>query len=797
NVKLGDTVNFADGSNTTATYDATTNTYKYNLNNDINLNSVNAGGTVVNSTGVQAGAIKLDAASGKITGVTAGSNATDAVNVEQLNKAQAAATTKVNAGNNINVQSTLNADGSTSYTVATNKEVNFDKVTVGGVVIDKTTNKISGLADGVVNGSSSEAINGSQLNNSTNSISEIIGGGVTNNAGNLSGPFSTNGNNYNTIADAIAGESAAAKTEVKNNDGNITVSSSTGTDGQSIYTVGLADQLAIGSQVSIDGTTGDINAGSIRVNGTTGNVNGLSNTTWDGSSIVSGQAATEDQLQQVANAASSASSAAKTEVKEGKNINVLESVGANGQSIYTIATADDVNFATISVGDNTSGIKLDGSSNKISNLAAGEVSSTSSEAINGSQLYTLGNNVTNLFGGNAEYINQQINWTNIGGTGKNTIDDAIASVKNSADNASQGWNISTNGGTASNVKPGNTVDFKGDGSVVVSNEGNKVTVGLSDKVTVGSGNNAVSIDGNAGTIQVGEVSIDGSTGNITAGKVNIDGVNGTVNGLTNTTWDPDKIISGQAATEDQLKQVANDATSAAAKAKTTVSAGNNVVVTKTQNTDGSDNYQVATSKDVTFDSVTSDKVTAGTVTADKVTVGSVNIDSSGINAGNQKITNVAAGTVSATSTDAVNGSQLYGHTQAVQNIIGGSTSYDVTTGAYTNNNIGGTGQNTIDAAIGVVNNNINTLGQTLNRRIDNLEDDLSAGIAATAALEAAPYVPGKWTYAAGASYYNDQSAVGATLRRTADNGRWSLTGGVAGGTNGSALVRVGISGVID
>lgn len=39
--------------------------------------------------------------------------------------------------------------------------------------------------------------------------------------------------------------------------------------------------------------------------------------------------------------------------------------------------------------------------------------------------------------------------------------------------------------------------------------------------------------------------------------------------------------------------------------------------------------------------------------------------------------------------------------------------------------------------------------------------------------------------------------VGVTLRKTADNGRWSLTGGVAAASQGDPSVRIGISGVID
>ena len=65
------------------------------------------------------------------------------------------------------------------------------------------------------------------------------------------------------------------------------------------------------------------------------------------------------------------------------------------------------------------------------------------------------------------------------------------------------------------------------------------------------------------------------------------------------------------------------------------------------------------------------------------------------------------------------------------------------------------------------------------------------------ALESAPYVPGKFTYAAGAAYHGGENAFGVTLRRTADNGRWSVTGGIAKASAGDASFRIGISGVID
>ena len=87
-------------------------------------------------------------------------------------------------------------------------------------------------------------------------------------------------------------------------------------------------------------------------------------------------------------------------------------------------------------------------------------------------------------------------------------------------------------------------------------------VGLKDQVTLGTDpTKQVSIDGTTGIIKAGDkVTIDGTTGNIDAGKVKINGKDGTVNGLTNKTWDPNNITSGQAATEDQLKEVDNKIT---------------------------------------------------------------------------------------------------------------------------------------------------------------------------------------------------------------------------------------------
>lgn len=133
-----------------------------------------------------------------------------------------------------------------------------------------------------------------------------------------------------------------------------------------------------------------------------------------------------------------------------------------------------------------------------------------------------------------------------------------------------------------------------------------------------------------------------------------------------------------------------------------------------------------------------------------LTVGDVKIDNSGINAGNKKITNVAAGDISANSTDAVNGGQLWKTNQTI-------------------NNIGGA---------------VNELGTRVNR--------VGAGAAALAALHPLDFDPDdKWDVAAGYGNYKDAHAVsvGAFYRPNEDT-MFSVGGSFGGGEN---MVNAGVS----
>ena len=76
---------------------------------------------------------------------------------------------------------------------------------------------------------------------------------------------------------------------------------------------------------------------------------------------------------------------------------------------------------------------------------------------------------------------------------------------------------------------------------------------------------------------------------------------------------------------------------------------------------------------------------------------------------------------------------------------------------------------------------------TINNRIDDLDDKLSGGVASAIALQAPMLnVPGKTTMRFGIGYFRGEAALGVSLRKTADNGRWSLTAGVSGSRGGVA-----------
>lgn len=250
--------------------------------------------------------------------------------------------------------------------------------------------------------------------------------------------------------------------------------------------------------------------------------------------------------------------------------------------------------------------------------------------------------------------------------------------------ANKGWNLTTGGvPDATQVKPGDTVDFSGDTNISVSHKGTDVSIALKDTLMLGSNatDGYVTVDGVKGTVWAGHA--------VSAGNVNMDGDSGEITGLTNTTLNSkDFATTGRAATEEQLKLVKNQADSAATEASkhSKVVNGSNITVEETDQ-DGQKTYKVGLNKnlegiesisngdakinlndtgvviskgkDKTF-SITDTGMGMSVIGDDYVTrsimVGkNGTVISGGLSVAGSKITNVAAGSED---TDAVNVGQL-------------------------------------------------------------------------------------------------------------------------------------------
>ena len=746
--------------------------------------------TIANSTAAAlGGGAKLDSTTGSITAPTYNLGGKDYHNVGD---ALQAAKTKVVEGKNIKVTETQGLNGESIYTVATDKNVTFDTVTVGNVKLDQASNTMTGLSNTDLTAAdfatAGRAATEEQVQVVQGNVQNIIGGNTVINADGSITNADIGGTGANNVNDAIKNvntASKAAKTVVLEGD-NIKVSEAKGLDGESIYTV------ATDKNVNFDTVT----VGNVKLDQASNTMTGLSNTDLSAADFATaGRAATEEQVQvvqgnvqniiggntvinpdgSITNAdiggtgannvndaiqnVNTASKAAKTKVIKGDNIEVVESLGLDGESIYTVSTARNVHFDSVAVGN----VLVSGSSNTMTGLSNKDLSAVdfaqAGRAATEEQLQAVKDELK----GAQQAANEGAVKYDKNADGSVNKDSVTFEGKPSTatQDANSGKITSTGGSSLNNVASA--------GDYTDVNNANKA-------VNAGDLNNAV-LDASQHTADI----IGGNTTVNADGSISNNDIGGT----------------GQSTVHDAISSI----NQAAQAAKAEVKQGDNIVVTESTGSNGQSIYTVSTAKDVTFNSVN----------AGSINVGNVSITDTGINAGNTQITGVANGAVNSGSQDAINGSQLQASNEQVANALGGGAkfennqmtapSYTIGQGdsAQTYHNVGSAldALNKQDQVLGNSIQNLNQGLQDANRRIDDVEKKANAGIAAAMAMETAPFIAGKYTYAVGAAYHGGENAVGATLRKTADNGRWSFTGGVAAGSQGAASVRVGFSGILN
>ena len=439
----------------------------------------------------------------------------------------------------------------TGLNSVTSKTVNAETVKAGDTTINKqgvtiaggpsvtkeginaNGTKITNVAAGDVNSMSTDAVNGSQL-------------------------YQTNQN------------VKAAKTEVEAGR-NVTVDSSTGADGQSVYTVNAdlsSVASAIGGTSSVDIATGAVKAG-LTVNGNTYNnvqdaVNAANTTvsSKDGSVKVTPTNNTNgshnydvsvDYSKVAENAAISYkannSTAQTVTLKKGLDFtngkNTTASVGADGVVKYDLnddinlnsVTAKTINGDTIKAGDTTittdgmtitngpsiTKTGIDAGSKKITNVADGDISPTSKDAINGSQLVSyVAANKTILKDGKNTTV-----------TGKGTTEDP--------------YKVNVNDNLNLGEKGENGID----GSIGVT----------------GKDGSAVTINGKDGSIGMnGKDGKDGLTMKSAKGQDGVDGANG----MTRIVYEDDGHVTHEVATLDDGLKFAGNTGSVAKKLNSTM-----------------------------------------------------------------------------------------------------------------------------------------------------------------------------------------------------------------------------------
>ncbi len=187
--------------------------------------------------------------------------------------------------------------------------------------------------------------------------------------------------------------------------------------------------------------------------------------------------------------------------------------------------------------------------------------------------------------------------------------------------------------------------------------------------------------------------------------------------------------------------------------------GNNITVTESNSVALGSNSAISAGTQTGTQAKKSDGTAGATTTAGatgtvkgfagQTAVGAVSVGASGAE---RRIQNVAAGEVSATSTDAVNGSQLYKATQGIANAT-------------------------------------NELGH----RIHQNENKANAGISSAMAMASMPqaYIPGRSMVTGGIATYNGQGAVAVGLSKLSDNGQWIFKINGSADTQGNAGAAVG------
>nr|WP_315969266.1 YadA-like family protein [Pseudomonas chlororaphis] len=639
----------------------------------------------------------------RITGLAAGSSATDAVNVSQLNKAgqdiatalggaaldattgvwtapsystNSISATGANTGplvsnnvgaalTNLNTSVTNTAAVAVKYDDATTKtQVTFNPA--GSSV------KLTNVAAGTLNATSTDAVNGSQLFATNQTVDNLVNNGAGIKYFHSNSTLAdSNATGQDSVAMGPAAVSSGANSVALGNgaaagfDSSVALgagSSATGTTlANAAYGVGGA---ATGGEVNIaNGADGrritGLAAGSSATDAV--NVSQLNKAGQDTATALGGGAALDASTGAWTAPSYSTNGISATGANTGPLVS--NNVGAALSDLNTSVT----NTAAVAVKYDDATTKTQvtfnpaGTAVKLTNVAAGTLNATSTDAVNGSQLFATNQTVDNLVnnGAGIKYFHSNSILADSSATGQDS------------------------------VAMGPTAVSAGANSVAL---GNGATASFDNSVALGSGSSATGV-----TLANAAYGVGGAA---TGGEVNIaNGANGRrITGIAAGSSATDAVNVSQLnkAGQDTATALGGGATlDASTGAWTAPSYSTNSISTTGANTGPlvSSNVGAALSD---LDSSVTNTAAVAVKYDDAATKSQVTFNPAGTAV---KLTNVAVGTLNATSADAVNGSQLFASSQNMASALGGGASVNVTTGtwtapSYSTNSISVTGSNT-------------------------------------------------------------------------------------------------------
>ncbi|WP_299189414.1 YadA-like family protein [uncultured Psychrobacter sp.] len=366
---------------------------------------------------------------------------------------------------------------------------------------------------------------------------------------------------------------------------------------------------------------------------------------------------------------------------------------ANSVTSATVGGVTFDNFAgatNVIAGDQIS-VGASGQERQIKNVAAGNVTATSTDAINGSQLFSV-----------ADTLNTDIT------DNRNNISGNTTNITNNTNRINDGINFG-NGVTATNFALGDTINVTGDDNITSTTTANGVQVQLNRDLALNSVTTGNTLINNGGVTLTG-----GSNQTV---RLSNNGLDNGGNKITNVARGTE---GSDAVNFDQLNEVRDSANSANQGFNVSAQGENTSTVRPGDNVDlNNQDGNIVVSKDANSNNVSFDL--NKDVNLDSATFGDVVISSNGLNNGGNKITNVGNGTVAAGSSDAITGDQLNNTADSITTVIGGNAVNNG--GVITTTDIGGTGQDTIDGAIGSIQQGVTNTNTQVNTNTTNIANN--------------------------------------------------------------------------